>query len=78
MIKPTPDIFYIIILNMNFQMFYILQTNDLQKNRLMRVFIFFFDKLFRLSLFINRYIIMCKDFMILFLSDISLVWAQLL
>ena len=30
MIRPTPDIFYIIILNMNFQMFYILQTNYLQ------------------------------------------------
>lgn len=58
-IRPTPDILYIIILNMNFQMFDILQTNDLQKNKLMRLFNFFFDKQFRLSLFINRYILYC-------------------
>lgn len=31
MIKPTPDILYIIILNMNFQMFDSLQTYYLQK-----------------------------------------------
>ena len=43
MIKPTPDILYVIILNMNFQMFDSLQTYYLQKkNRLMRLFNFFF------------------------------------